>query len=242
MAFVLGDMGRHQDARASSKPPIQLNPPVARAQTNLSLERYNAERRSQERHQRLVPEPQVIEGNELAHYNLGLAFRQKGYYNEALREYRLALERGEDRRLTLQAMAELHLLKHDFAAALELYDTLLREVPDSPKLWNERGVVLHQMGKSGDALASYRQAVEVDAKYGIAWNNVGVVLAHQGDTENAIEAFRTALQQQPGFVAARLNLALLLFHLRRFQLSLEAYRQVLAETPDSGPAWNGVGL
>src|SRR5207248_6915333 len=35
------------------------------------------------------------------------AFRQKGYYNEALREYRLALERGEDRRLTLQAMAEV---------------------------------------------------------------------------------------------------------------------------------------
>src|SRR2546425_11152418 len=94
------------------------------------------------------------------HDALGLAFRQKGYYNEALKEYRLALERGEDRRLTLQAMAELHLLKRDFPAALELYDTLLREVPDSPKLWNERGVVLHQAGRTEDALASYRQAVE----------------------------------------------------------------------------------
>src|SRR2546425_5218178 len=110
MAFVLGDMGHHQDARAASKRAIQLNPPLARAQTNLSLERYNAERRTQERRAREVPEPQVVEGNALAHYNLGLAFRQKGYYNEALREYRLALERGEDRRLTLQAMAEVHLL------------------------------------------------------------------------------------------------------------------------------------
>src|SRR4029077_19378817 len=104
MAFVLGDMGRHQDARGASKRAIQLNPPLARAQTNLSLERYRAERRTEERRQRLAPEPQVVEGNELAHYNLGLAFRQKGYYNEALKEYRLALERGEDRRLTLQAM------------------------------------------------------------------------------------------------------------------------------------------
>src|SRR5207244_3338321 len=104
MAFVLGDLGRHQDARVASKRAIQLNPPLARAQTNLSLERYTAERKSQERRQRLAPEPQVVEGNELAHYNLGLAFRQKGYYNEALKEYRLALERGEDRRLTLQAM------------------------------------------------------------------------------------------------------------------------------------------
>src|SRR5439155_1449110 len=144
---------------------------LARAQTNLSLERYNAERRRQRLRTRAVPEPQVVEGNELAHYNLGLAFRQKGYYNEALREYRLALERGEDRRLTLQAMAELHLLKRDFAAALELYETLLREVPDSPKLWNERGVVLHQAGRPDEALASYQQAIEIDGKYALSWNN-----------------------------------------------------------------------
>src|SRR5437773_2480164 len=242
MAFVLGDLGRHQDARVASKRAIQLNPPLARAQTNLSLERYTAERKSQERRQRLAPEPQVVEGNALAHYNLGLAFRQKGYYNEALKEYRLALERGEDRRLTLQAMAELHLLKRDLAAALELYDTLLREVPDSPKLWNERGVVLHQAGRPEDALASYRQAAEVDPKYALAWNNLGVVQAHGAAADPAIEAFRTALRLQGTFSAARLNLALVLFQLRRFQLALEAYRQVLSSEPNSAAAWNGVGL
>src|SRR5438876_621894 len=241
MAFVLGDMGRHQEARAASKRAIQLNPPLARAQTNLSLERYRAERQSAEHRLREQPEPQVAEGSELAHYNLGLAFRQKGYYAEALREYRLAIERGEDRRLVRQGMAEVYLLKRDFPDALELYESLIHEIPDSPKLWNERGVVLHQAGRSADALASYRQATEVDPRYALAWNNVGVVLAHQSDTEDAIDAFRKALQLSSQFVAARLNLALLLTHLRRFQLALEAYRQVLAEQASSA-AWNGVGL
>src|SRR5205807_185136 len=201
-----------------------------------------AERKSQQQRARQAPEPQVVEGNALAHYNLGLAFRQKGYYNEALKEYRLALERGEDRRLTLQAMAEVHLLKRDFAAALELYETQLREVPDSPKLWNERGVVLHQAGRPDDALASYRQAVEIDREYALSWNNLGVLQAHQGDPEAAIESFRTGLQLQGAFSSARLNLALLLYQLRRFQLSLEAYRQVLQTEPASAAAWNGIGL
>src|SRR3989442_478 len=241
-AFVLGDLGRHQEARAASKRAIQLNPPLARAQTNLSLERYNAERKSREQRLREAPEPQVVEGNALAHYNLGLAFRQKGYYNEALREYRLALERGEDRRLTLQAMAEVHLLKRDFPAALELYETLLREVPDSPKLWNEVGVVQHQAGRAAEAHGAYRKAVEVDQGYALAWNNLGVALAQQGDTEDAIEALRTALQLDGAFSAARLNLALLLYQLRRFQLALEAYRQVLTGEPASAAAWNGIGL
>src|SRR5256714_1724736 len=242
MAFVLGDMGRHQDARAASKRAIQLNPPLARAQTNLSLERYRAERQSAEQRLRDMPPPEVAEGAELAHFNLGLAFRQKGYYTEALREYRLAIERGEDRRLVRQAMAEVHLLKRDFGDALELYESLIHDVPDSPKLWNERGVVLHQAGRTSDALASYRQATEVDPRYALAWNNVGVVLAHQSDTEEAIEALRKALQLSGEFMGARLNLALLLTHLRRFQLALEAYRQVLAAQPASAPAWNGVGL
>src|SRR5947199_2568300 len=139
-------------------------------------------------------------------------------------------------------MAELHLLKRDFAAALELYETLLREVPDSPKLWNERGVVLHQAGRTDEALASYQQAVEVDAKYALAWNNLGVVQAHKTAADSGIESFRTALRLQGGFSAARLNLALLLYQLRRFQLALEAYRQVLSGEPTSAAAWNGVGL
>ncbi|HMA42928.1 MAG TPA: tetratricopeptide repeat protein, partial [Gemmatimonadales bacterium] len=243
MAFVLGDSGRHQEARAASKRAIELNPPLARAQANLSIERLKSnERLSQPYLVREALEMEVVEGRELAHFNLGLAFRQKGYYAEALREYRLALERGEDRRLALQAMAEVHLLRRDFDTALELYETLIHEVPDSPKLWNEHGVVLHQAGRVDEALASYRRAAEIDAKYALAWNNIGVALAHQGGTEEAIEAFREALRQQSTFAAARLNLALLLLHIRRLQLALEAYRQVLSDEPKNASAWNGVGL
>ena len=243
MAFVLGDMGRHQEARTASKRAIELNPPLARAQANLSIERLSThERKSQPYLVREALEMEVVEGRELAHFNLGLAFRQKGYYVEALREYRLAVERGEDRRLVLQAMAEVHLLRRDFGPALELYETLIQESPDSPKLWNERGVVLHQSGRVDEALSSYARAAEIDPKYGLARNNTGVALAHQGSNEDAIEAFRTALQLNSKFAAARLNLALILFHLRRLQLALEAYRQVLADEPHNASGWNGVGL
>ena len=130
---------------------MQLNPTLSRAQANLAIDQRRPggdaepppgvhERRSQ----RMM---QVAEGVELAHYNLGLAFRQKGYYAEAQREYQLALERGEDRALVLQAMAEVHLLRQDHEAAIALYDNLILESPDSPKLWNERGVAVHQDGR-----------------------------------------------------------------------------------------------
>ncbi|HEX6814490.1 MAG TPA: tetratricopeptide repeat protein [Gemmatimonadaceae bacterium] len=246
MGFVLGDMGRHEDAAASAKRAIQLNPSLSRAQANLSIDRYNPAKyeellphRQERRSQQMLA---VAKEEQLAHYNLGLAFRQKAYYAEALREYRLALDRGEDRRLVLQAMAEVHLLKRDAAAAAELYDRLIAEHTDSPKLWCERGVALHQGGKLGEAAESYAKAVELDPDYAIAHNNLGVAHYHRGDSESAIDAFRFALSKQPAFVKAWLNLALLLFKGKRLQLSLEAYRQVLGVFPEQAVAWNGIGL
>ncbi len=246
LGFVYGELGRPDEARAASKRAVQLNPTLSRAQANLSLDQY-----SEHKYEALVPGRQearshrmmqVAEGGGLAHYTLGLAYRQKGYLVEAEREYQLALERGEDRGLVLQAMAELRLLRKDPAAAIVLYDELVASQPDSPKLWNERGVALHQGGKFAEAAESYARAFGADARYAIAHNNLAVARYHEGRRDDAIDAFRAALECNPGFTKARLNLALLLTKTRRYQLALEAYRQVLQGEPEQPTAWNGVGL
>jgi tetratricopeptide (TPR) repeat protein len=237
LAFVYGDMGRHEDAREATRHAIKLNPTLTRAHANLALERYGPHAGPAKTGAR----PQIVEGVALAHYNLGLAFRQKALHEEALREYRLALDAGEDRRMTLQAMAEVHLLRRELPAALELYDALVREFPDSPKLWNERGVCLHQAGRRTEAIESYERAVAVDAGYQLAWNNLGVVRAGEAG-EAAIAAFRRSLDGERPLFAARLNLGLLFLQRHQLRAALEEYQGALAEQSGSAVAWNGVGL
>ncbi|HMA03392.1 MAG TPA: tetratricopeptide repeat protein, partial [Gemmatimonadaceae bacterium] len=245
LGFVLGDLGRHEEARVATKRAIHLNPSLSRAQANLSIDRYNTARYNElvpARQERRSSALELSTDGHLAHYNLGLAFRQKGYYAEALKEYKLALERNEDENLVRQAMAEVHLLQKDATAAIELYDQILLAQQDSPKLWCERGVALHQQGQHAAAIESYRRALALDPAYAIAHNNLGVAQYQAGDTEAAIESFRSALSTQPNFVKAWLNLALLLFRGKRLQLGLEAYRQVLTTEPEQPVAWNGIGL
>jgi tetratricopeptide (TPR) repeat protein len=184
----------------------------------------------------------IVPEEQLARFGLGLAFRQKGYYAEALREYQLALERGEDPDLVRQAMAEVYLVTGDLRAATALYDQLLEVQSGSPKLWNERGVALHQEGRVAEAADSYRRAIAAEATYALALNNLGVAQYHLGDVDGAVDAFRVALQAKPAFAKARLNLALLLGGAGRHEHALEAYRQVLGAEPEHPVAWNGVGL
>ncbi len=246
IGFVYGDMGRPEDARRSTRRAVQLNPSLARAQANLSLDQYNPAR-----YQELLPErqarreqrpPDQPEAARLAHLSLGVAFRAKFYYAEALREYRIALDRGADEAMVTRAMAEAHLLSGNARDALGLYDRALELGAPTASLHCERGVAQHQSGLHEDAAASYRSALALDPDHAVARNNLGVALHHAGDSRAALAAFDEVVVRRPDFVKALLNQALLLFRLRSPQASLEAYRRALAVAPDHPVAWNGIGL
>ena len=244
LGFVLGDAGLHEDAKEATDRAIKLNPALGKAQANLAIS-PDAQRKYVEKAKRDTTRAVQVEARDdspLTHFNLGLAFRKKGYFAEALAEYELALHRGEDRDLVEQAMAEVYLLNRMPGRALKLYDGLLARQPQSPKLWNERGVALHQEGRYLDAQESYRRAIAADPNYALALNNLGVALYHAGDPEKSFDSFRRALEAHGGFIKARLNTALLLWKGKRLELALEAYRKVLSVSEDHPVAWNGVGL
>ena len=232
IGFILGDLGRSEEAAEANRRAVMLNPTLVRAQANLSLQTYRHEVTPS--HQQRTPAG--------AHITLGRALRQKGYFQEALKEYEKAIEGGEANAEVLQAMLELYLLQRDTGAAIATADRFAREFSPTAKTWNGRGVALQLEGRHAEAEESYNRALEIDSSYPFAHNNIGVLIWHKGDTKNAINSFRRALQAPSPPVEARLNLALGLFRRKHIDLSLEAYRQVLSSAPEHPVAWNGIGL
>ena len=232
IGFILGDLGRGEEAAEANRRAVMLNPTLVRAQANLSLETY--------RHEVTPSHQQRTSAS--AHMTLGRALRQKGYFQEALREYEKAIEGGEANAEVLMAMLELYLLQRDTGAAIATADRFAREFSPTAKTWNGRGVALQLEGRHAEAEQSYNRALEIDSSYPFAHNNLGVLLWHKSDTKGAINSFRRALQTPNPPVEARLNLALGLFRRKHTELALEAYRQVLSSAPEHPVAWNGIGL
>jgi cellulose synthase operon protein C len=241
LAFVYGDLGDMERARRTSARAAELNPTYVSAEAGLSLDSYSTARYRELIGSRGAVEPAVAEGAELAHYNVGLALRQKALYDEAMREFQLAAERGENSFLVQQAQAELLLLRGSGAAALELYGRLVREEPASPKLWNELGVAHHQIGELEAAEQSYRQALGLDPEYALALNNLGVVRHHREGTDGE-SWLRQAVDQGRALPDIWRNLALLLHRSGRSSDSAAAYRQALAADPSSPQAATGYGI
>jgi tetratricopeptide (TPR) repeat protein len=242
LAFVYGDLGDNDRATKTATRAAELNPSYAKAEAGLSLDSY-----STARYEELIGDraaaagPSVAEGGELAHYNLGLAFRQKALYDEALREFRLATERGEDTYLVQQAQAEMLLLRGEGSEAQPLYRGLIEQESGSPKLWNELGVAEHQTGALEQAELAYERALEIDPTYALAWNNLGVVRHHRehGDAE---AAFRAALREGRALGDVWRNLGLMLHREGRREESAAAYEQALEALPNSAAAATGFGI
>jgi tetratricopeptide (TPR) repeat protein len=240
LAFVCGELGHDKRAGRHAARAAELVPSYAKMEKSLSLDGY-----SEARYAELIGDrphrPDVAHGGGLIHYNLGLALRQKGLYEDALRELKVAVERGEDRYLVRQAQAEVMLLRESGESAITLYRELIEEEPASPKLWNELGVAYHQIGDLAEAGRSYEHALSLDPTYALAWNNLGVVRHHRGYPA-ADEALESALEAGRSLAEIWRNLGWL-HHVRRAWPNAElAYRKALDADARLASGWTGLGM
>ena len=83
-----------------------------------------------------------------------------------------------------------------FAEAVKVLDAALRKAPDDPRVLNELGVALREVGDLVRAEAACRQAAKAEPPKvrASALYNLGRVLERQGDTWAAISAYQESLQ------------------------------------------------
>jgi cellulose synthase operon protein C len=237
-SFVLGDIGRLEEATLAARRAAQLDPRLQALQGDLSLDREAAPRPVS-----TAPVGGVLgvdpDGG-LAHYGLGLAFRQRGYFREARTEFERALAHGEDERLVQHALAELDLLDGESATARRRYEQLLR-TQETARTWNEHGVALHQAGDVAAAAASYRRALRIDPRYALAYNNLGVALADCGDPHAAREALLRAAELDPALLIARLNLSRWYAAQGELASAIPLLRELVEFHPREPEAWHTLG-
>ena len=61
----------------------------------------------------------------------------------------------------------------NLAAAEKMYRSVLRSIPNQPDACHYFGVLFHQCGRSGEAIASINRAIMVSPNYTDAYNNLG---------------------------------------------------------------------
>ncbi len=233
-AFVLGDIGHHEEAIRAARCATEIDPALRTFENDLSIDTGMPGEHG-------TPMMAVELGGALAHYGLGLAFRQRGYLREARMEFDRALADGEQPDLVMHALAELDLLERDSDSARSRYEQLLYG-EERPRWWNEHGLALHQAGSIALASESYRRALRLDPRYALAYNNLAVALADSGDQKAAREALLRATELDPTLARARRNLAWLFARNGEHLRAVSLLRELVTFHPHDADAWHSLGV
>lgn len=98
--------------------------------------------------------------------------------------------------------------------------------------WFERGCTLDaQAGKSAEALAAYRRALELSPDFADAWCNLGTVHFHRGERADAQRCYERALADDGEHLEASFNLANLLDDDGRREAALHHYKAAVRIDP-----------
>jgi tetratricopeptide (TPR) repeat protein len=131
----------------------------------------------------------------------------------------------------LYAMGLRYLLEEEYEKALLHFIETARKNPSRGEVFFQIGYCLSKLGRYGDAIEAYRQAVRVKPGDPDVLNNLCVAYNVQGRYEEAISSCREATKVKPELAEAHNNLCWSYQRLKRYPEALESCRKAIEVKP-----------
>ena len=106
-------------------------------------------------------------------------------------------------------------------------------VPANAEAFYDRATTLLQLGRYGEALATYESALAIAPNYAEALNNRGSAMLQLGRVAEALQSYEKAILIKPEYLDAINNRAAALIVLDRNEEALACYDKILAINPNS---------
>ena len=177
----------------------------------------------------------------MAHNNLGTVLASKGQVDEAIVQFRKALEIQQDNADAHDNLGNVLLQKGSVDEAIIHYQKALEIKPDSADACCALGNALSQRGRLDEAMEQFQKAIHLQPDLDRAYYNLGNLLLQKGRVDEAIIQCQKALEIKPGCAEAHYSLGNALLQERRVDEAIQQYQSALETKPDYAEAHINLG-
>jgi predicted TPR repeat methyltransferase len=150
-----------------------------------------------------------------------------------------------DRALSLDEALSIAILlqqNEQWAAAADIYRTILEVAPDYADALHFSGVLAHQQGRSQQAVALIKRSLELEPDRADWHSNLGIVLQDRLELDDAIVAYQRAIELDPDHANAHNNLGVVLRAKDEVVEAEAAYRAAIRIDPEHSDAYHNLGV
>jgi len=165
--------------------------------------------------------------------------------NQEAKNGLLALEQSKDKlsppNAEIQSVFALY-NNGQIQEALDSVETLTKDYPNEPLLYNISGVCYKAIGQLDVAVKSFEKALAIKPDYADAHNNLGIALKELGQLDAAVKSYEKALALKPDYAEAHNNLGNALTDLDQLDAAVKSFEKALTLNPDYAYAHNNIGV
>ncbi len=184
----------------------------------------------------------AVPGNSRAHYNLGDALKSQGRLDEAIGQYRQALNADPYYVEVYNNLAAALQSQGRLEQAIGYYRRALEIKPDYADAHNNLAVALQSQGRLDEAVSHYSRALQLNPDLAAAHNSLGNVLVLQGKIDDAVSHYRRAIELSPDDAGVYYNLGTLFQSQGKVNEAISYYRQAIQVSPDYARAHNNMAI
>ena len=127
----------------------------------------------------------------------GLAYANKGDYEQSMLDYDRILELGGNRPNVYYNRGLLFYLKGDLDRAIADYNQAINLKPNYVDALHNRGVCYADKSEYDRAIADYNQVIQIKPDLAVAYGNRGISYAKKGDLDHAIADYTQFIKLDP---------------------------------------------
>jgi len=116
--------------------------------------------------------------------------------------------------------------------ALDIVETLIKDYPEVPLLFNISGACYAGLGQFDRAVMLYEQALTIEPEYAEAHYNLASTLQELGQLDAAVKSYDKSLAIKPNYADAHNNLGNVLKDLKQLEAAVKSYKTAIAIKPD----------
>ncbi|MEF3694915.1 MAG: tetratricopeptide repeat protein [Candidatus Cloacimonadota bacterium] len=174
-----------------------------------------------------------------AHFTLGQVYFRTQRYDLAVASLNRALEIDADYDQALNQLVEVYEAANQPIRRIETM-ARIAEKNRNAELWFNIGNLYAENGNNGQAVASFRKALEIEPEFALAQSRLAFMLYDQGNYAEAIEYLEFAANQYPDNDLISRRLALAYQRSGRIDDAITRYEAAIASNPQSVQAYLNV--
>jgi Flp pilus assembly protein TadD/peroxiredoxin len=215
----------------------------------VEAERLNADRQGipqtpEDRGRLALPFPGTLHLGEFRRnmFTYGAAFSQAGYFDQAIREFTLALETNPDYAEAHYNLGTLYLKQGNPEEARRQLLRALELRPEYPDALNNLGLLAAQAGNMAEAVRYFQEAIRQRPDYALALFNLGNVYRREQRFGEAKQALEHAVALAPDDPEMDYGLGMLYAQMNDLEGARKYWQQAVTLRPDYPEALNNLGV